>query len=87
MSNTYKIKTISDLLSVPEDRRTDCLMALEHGLKLADRISVATKAALPSWLHWFCEPRFGLFTWIDDDKDEATVRLNGKVILHQEHRK
>lgn len=83
MSTKYKIRTIQDLLKVPAERRTDCLMEIEIGLRRVESICEDYRAKLPRWLHWLCAPKLRSFIWIDDGLRNETVRFNGRVVYER----
>lgn len=75
----YVIRHVSDLLAVPADRRTACLMEMEVGLMRVDQVHGLIVRRLPHWLRRFVTVRLFLrrFIWIDDGRHDETVTAGG----------
>jgi hypothetical protein len=72
---TYKITKVADFLKVPPDRRDACLKAFAEFLPMAqDMLDVANTFADLLGADKSLNAIEG-FTWIDDGKDEVTIRL------------
>jgi hypothetical protein len=76
MNKEYKIKNISDLLDVPEDRINDCLEQMKKFLKylrditdmaklVGGELGIDTKTVIESTG----------FVWIDDGKNDVTITI------------
>jgi hypothetical protein len=79
----YVIRNVSDLLKVPRDRRTDCLMEIDVGLLRTEQVFEAYRMKLPKWLRFLARPRLSQFTWIDDGKVSETVRTGTGAVVWQ----
>lgn len=65
MNERYKISTITDFLKIPFDKIDKCLTEFKEVLELhRDIISVLD------------DFEFNYFTWIDDEKEEKTVKIH-----------
>lgn len=79
---TYKIKSITDLLAVPEDRLAECLRELPAWL--------AALRAFHALHQQLGRQAFKLpdtYEWIDDGKGELTIRgtAGGKEYVREVH--
>ena len=65
MSNEYLISHVSDFLKVPKEKRSKCLKEFTEYLSLMSAFSAIGM-------------EFDSFIWVDDDKNNATVRIEVK---------
>ncbi len=71
MSQTYELRTISDLLKVPLERRADCLREIEYSLALHE-LALGEGAGAT----------IEVFEWCDDgDKSVSLMQPDGEVIV------
>jgi len=75
MMKTYQIRSIQDLLSVPIDKREDCLRDLLYALYLHD-LAFGKEAQATN---------IGALEWIDDGKHDITMKdMDGNAFLSLE---
>jgi hypothetical protein len=75
MMQTYQIRSIQDLLSVPIDRREACMRDLMYALALHE-LAFGDNAATTE---------IGALEWIDDGKHDITMKdMDGNAFLSLE---
>lgn len=66
----YTIRTLTDFLKVPEDRRAECLKEFSVWLELYEAVHVLFDGLLLK--------DHDAFVWIDDGKSTATIRVESE---------
>ena len=72
--NTYSLRTMSDLLTVPADRIDAMLRDLRYALEMAHFVGGQDVQAM----------RFETFDWTDDGEHSVDVKMNGEKICRLE---
>jgi hypothetical protein len=86
----YEIEKIEDFLKVPPERRALCLAEFQTFLSIMDKVDelrrqLVAGLGIPAEALTFD----GRFTWIDDDKGEAVVKVSmpdGETVLESRHK-